>query len=178
MKTTLDRNSDYLAISVDEAKQWLRIDTDEDDTLIQGLIVAAQSAAEAYTGRTIVPTFAEFSFDEGNQRYSIPCAPIVAVSKVELEDRKGLREDLPNPDSYWVLLRDSGALVTLVGGARGKRTLVVTCAAGYADPAEIPQPIKQAIAVHVGAAYRDREGQDTSDATFQNLLNPYRISSL
>ena len=178
MKTTLDHDADYLAISVDEAKQWLRIDTDDDDTLIQGLIVAAQSAAEAYTGRTIVPTTAEFSFDEGNQRYTLPCAPVVVVSTVELEDRKGVREDLPSPDSYWVLLRDTGAVVTLVGGCRGKRTLVVTCDAGYADPAEIPQPIKQAIAVHVSAAYRDREGQDTSDATFQNLLNPYRIGGL
>lgn len=178
MKTTIERDPEFLAISVEEAKQWCRIDDDADDTLIEGLIAAAQSAAESYTGRTIAPVTAEFSFDEGNQRYTIPTAPVLAVTAVELENPEGVREALPAPDSYWVLLRDSGAVVTLVGGMRGCQRLVVTCEVGYASPYEIPAPIKQAIAVHVGSAYANREGQDTAAATFQNLLNPYRIGGL
>lgn len=178
MKTTISRDNSFLAITVEQAKQWCRIDTDDDDALVESLIHAAQEAAESYTNRTIVPSTIEFSFDEGDKRYLIPTAPVIAISDVELEDAEGVREALPIPDSYWTLLRDSGAVLTLVGGMRGNRTLVVTCEAGYADPAEIPTAIKQAISVHVGSSYAGREGQDTADATFRNLLNPYRVGGL
>jgi len=178
MQNTISRDPDYLAITADEAKQWCRIDTDDDDALIAGLIAAAQSAAEAYTGRTIVPSTLEFSFDEGDKRYVIPTAPVIAISDVELMDAEGVKEALPIPDSYWVLLRDSGAVLTLAGGMRGCRTLVVTCEAGYATPDEIPAPIKQAIAVHVGSFYANREGQDAAAVTFQNLLSPFRVGVL
>lgn len=178
MQNTISRDPDYLAITVDEAKQWCRIDTDDDDTLIAGLIAAAQCAAEAYTGRTIVPATIEFSFDDGDKRYLIPTAPVIAISDVELMDAEGVKEALPIPDSYWVLLRDSGAVLTVAGGMRGCRTLVLTCEAGYATPDEIPAPIKQAIAVHVGSFYANREGQDIAAATFQNLLNPFRVGVL
>lgn len=178
MKTTISRDPDFLAISVEEAKHWCRIDADADDALVEGLIRAAQEAAESYTNRTIVPSSIAFSFAEGDKRYVIPTAPVIAISDVELEDSEGVREALPIPDSYWTLLRDSGAVLTLVGGMRGCHTLVVTCEAGYADPAEIPTAIKQAISVHVGSSYAGREGQDTADATFRNLLNPYRVGGL
>lgn len=178
MKRTISRDPDFLAISVEEAKQWCRIDEDADDALVESLIQAAQAAAENYTNRTIVPSTVEFSFDEGDKRYYIPTAPVIAISDVELEDAEGVREALPEPDSYWTLLRDSGAVLTLVGGMRGCRTLVVTCEAGYADPADVPMAIKQAISVHVSSSYAGREGQDTADATFRNLLNPYRVGGL
>ena len=178
MKTTIEHDPEFLAISVDEAKRWCRIDADDDDTLIEGLIAAAQSAAEAYTGRTIVPSTLEFSFDEGDKRYVVPTAPVIAISDVELMDPEGVKEALPSADSYWVLLRDSGAVLTLAGGMRGCRTLVLTCEAGYATPDEIPAPIKQAIAVHVGSFYANREGQDAAAATFQNLLSPFRVGVL
>lgn len=178
MKTTIFRDYNFLAISIEEAKLWCRIDTDEEDVLVESLIRVAQGAAENYTGRTIAPSTVEFAFDVGDKRYVIPTAPVIAISDVELEDAEGVREALTIPDSYWVLLRDSGAVLTLVGGLRGFRTLVVTCEAGYADPADIPIAIKQAISVHVGSSYAGREGQDTADATFRNLLNPYRVAGL
>jgi uncharacterized phiE125 gp8 family phage protein len=178
MQNTISRDPDFLAITVDEAKQWCRIDADNDDALIAGLIATATGAAESYTGRTIVPSTLEFSFDEGDKRYVIPTAPVIAISDVELMDAEGVKEALPMPDSYWVLLRDSGAVLTLAGGMRGCRTLVLTCEAGYATPDEIPAPIKQAIAVHVGSFYANREGQDAAAATFQHLLNPFRVGVL
>jgi len=178
MQNTISRDPDYLAVTVDEAKQWCRLDTDDDDVLIGGLIATATSAAEAYTGRTIVPSTLEFSFDEGDKRYVIPTAPVIAISDVQLMDAEGVKEALPIPDSYWVLLRDSGAVLTLAGGMRGCSTLVVTCEAGYTDPTTIPAAIRQAIAVHVGSSYEGREGQDTAGTTFAALLNPFRIGGL
>ena len=178
MKTTIARDGTFLAVSVEQAKLWCRIDADEEDELIEGLIRAAQDAAENYTNRSIVPVTAEYELDEGCRRFTLPTSPVSSVTKVELLDAEGVREPLADPDSYWVLLRDTGAVVTLSGQIRGNRTLVVTCDAGYADPDAIPAAIKQAIAVHVGSSYAGREGQDTADPTFRNLLNPYRIGGL
>ncbi|QWT15316.1 head-tail connector protein [Sphingobium xenophagum] len=178
MKTTLTRDNTFLAISVEQAKLWCRIDADEEDELIEGLIRTAQEAAEKYTNRSIVPVEVEYELDEGCKRFTIPTSPVSSVTKVELLDAEDVREPLSDPDSYWVLLRDTGAVLTLSGQIRGSRTLVVTCDAGYADPEAIPAPIKQAIAVHVGSFYAGREGQDTAEATFRTLLNPYRVGGL
>ncbi|WP_022682134.1 head-tail connector protein [Sphingobium bisphenolivorans] len=178
MKTTISRDPNFIALSVEEAKQWCRIDEDADDALVESLIRAAQEAAENYTNRSIVPATVEYAFDEGDKRFLIPTAPVIAISDVELMDAEGVKEPLSDPDSYWVLLRDTGAVVTFSGQIRGNRALVVTCEAGYADAAEIPTAIKQAISVHVGSSYAGREGQNTADATFRNLLNPYRVGGL
>ncbi|KXU30655.1 hypothetical protein A0J57_20135 [Sphingobium sp. 22B] len=178
MKTTISRDNSFLAISVEQAKEWCRIDEDAEDALVESLIRAAQEAAESYTNRSIAPTTVEYAFDEGCKRFTVPTAPVIAISDVQLMDAEGVKEPLPDPDSYWVLLRDTGAVVTLSGQIRGNRTLILTCDAGYADPDAIPAAIKQAIAVHVGSSYAGREGQDTADATFRNLLNPYRIGGL
>ncbi len=172
MKTTIETDSDFIAISAEEAKHWCRIDTTADDELIEGLIRAATEAAEAFTCRSIVPATVEFAFDTGFRIFDIPTAPLGAVTKVELEDQQGQRVEV---DDFGVRKSDAAAQLTLVGQSRGCLTVVATCEVGYATPAAIPQAIKQAIAVHVGSAYAGREGQDTAQATFQNLLRPLQV---
>lgn len=178
MKKTKFYDQSFLSISVAEAKQWCRIDADEDDTLLEGLIRAATDAAEAFTNRSIVPAVVEYSFTSGEGCFAIPTAPVVAASKVELEGARGARTALPAESAYWLRVSDSGAVLTLTGQSRGKSTLVATCSVGYADAASVPRGIKLAISAHVGSAYEGREGQDTAKYTFENLLRPFQVSSI
>jgi uncharacterized phiE125 gp8 family phage protein len=171
MKTTLTRDTDFRAITVDEAKQWVRIDNDADDTLVDGLIVAATQAAEAFTGRTISPATFELSFCGGRRTYPLGTAPVVEIVSVEFEDCQGDRAALAESE-YLIRPADIGPSLVLNSAASRASTLVVTLEAGYSAPEGVPQLIKQAIAVHVGSAYAGREGQDAAQATFQNLLRP------
>ncbi|MCW2412930.1 MULTISPECIES: head-tail connector protein [unclassified Sphingobium] len=178
MRKTIQRNHDFLAITVVEAKQWCRIDEDADDALLEGLIRAATDAAEAFTNRAIVPATIEFSYKSGDGCFAIPTAPVVAAGKVELETSRGARTELPAESAYWLRVSDSGAVLTLTGHSRGKQTLVATCSVGYAGAASVPRGIKLAISTHVGSAYEGREGQDTAKDTFENLLRPFVVSAI
>lgn len=176
-KLTLTR-SPLLPISVDEAKAWCRIDTDEEDDLVQGLILAATSAAEAETNRTLIDTQIEYRFPHHRRAYNIPTCPVRQVVKVEIDDGQGNRTPLVSGEDYVVLLSDNGATVRLTRFSVSTGRVVVTANVGYEDEADIPQQIKQAIAVHVGSAYAGREGQDTATPTFKNLLSAYRVAVL
>jgi hypothetical protein len=46
----------------------------------------------------------------------------------------------------------------------GIGTITVTYTAGFTDPADVPEPIKQAMFVLVAGYYADREGGDVAKA--------------
>lgn len=174
MRTTLSHDTDFRAISVDEAKLWCRIDGDADDALIDGLILAATEAAEAFTDRAITPASVELSYNGGQRAYRLQTAPVQSVTGVELEDCEGDRTAI-STDGFYLRVADVGTTVVLSSAAPCSQVVVVTADVGYTTGGEVPSAIKQAIAIHVGSAYAGREGQDTAQATFQNLLRPFRV---
>lgn len=175
MRTTLTRNTEFRAISVDEAKLWCRIDDDTDDLLVDGLILAATEAAEAFTDRFIAPATVELAYDARGRSYRLETAPVQSVTGVELEDQSGTRTTVSILDGIFIRQADIGPTVVLSTAPTCGQLVIVTAEVGYASAEAVPQAIKQAIAVHVGSAYAGREGQDTAQATFENLLRPFRV---
>ena len=183
MRTTISRDEDFLAVDTDTIRKWCRIDAsaDEDadgdeDALLAMLVQAATIAAEASTNRSITPATVEFAFQPGRTRYTILTSPILAISKIELEDSSGTRTELSHNDGeYRFHANDTVADLRLSGPAN--QHVIATLQVGYSLPAEIPAAIKQAIAVHVGAAYDNREGQIEVPPAFGHLLRPYRIEA-
>lgn len=177
MKTTLTQDHTFRAITVEEAKTWCRIDTTADDNLVDGLIVAATQAAEAFTNRAISPATVELSFCGGLRTYQLGIAPVSDITSVEFQDFMGVRTALPSTD-YFIRLTDMGPSIVLSASACWASNVIITAEVGYAAPTDVPQGLKQAIAVHVGSAYAGREGQDTAQATFANLLRPLVVGGL
>lgn len=149
-------------ISLEQAKEHLRVVFDDEDDYISALILAARQMAEGRTNRTITQRVRE-------QAFSHWCAmkllkpPFVQVESVSYFDAGGLEQVLP-PDSYTVSTRREPASVALTIAARSNapslasqdEAVIVRYTAGY-PVGEVPAPIVQWMLLQIGSMYEHRE---------------------
>lgn len=164
-------------VTVAEAKSQLRVDINDDDTLIAGLITAAREEFENGADKTLFTTTYRLILDAWPQSWIIPLSrpPLVSVASVVYTDDDDNVYTLPSTDyivdtNAWpgrIALRDgvNWPSVTL----RESGAIVITYTAGYASTANIPQRYKQAILLLVGHWYENREAVATSGAVPKSL---------
>lgn len=84
---SITRASDT-AITVDEAKDWARIDDTFDDSIVDMLIESAQRAFEEYT-RTLLyesTVTVTYSFDKGGDvEFRLPYGPVDSITHVQVD---------------------------------------------------------------------------------------------
>lgn len=181
-------------VTLEEAKAHLRVDTDDDDDLIEALI----SAAIAYVEKTnsIALTSQEWdlfldAFPDGEE-IEIPLPPLIEVDGVFYQDNAGSEQEW-SADNYVVDNAASpGRLKLLNGGWPSARdaanAIRIRFRAGYVEvgsspeaPA-VPAPIKQGILLLIGTMYENREtiviGQTAVELPWaaQQLLKPYNAN--
>lgn len=175
-------------VSLIEAKLHLRVDFDEDDTLIASLISAARQAAETLTGRQFV-----------NARWKLvldgfpPCAialakcPVQSVVAINYLDINSSLQTMP-ASTYTVDTACEPARITPVFGQVWPPSLPqigavsVTFDAGYGAAPDVPEGIKSWIKLRLGSLYTHREemavlsrGRIDPLPFVQGLLDPYRV---
>ena len=175
-------------VSLVDAKLHLRVDFDEDDTLIASLISAARQAAETLTGRQFV-----------NARWKLvldgfpPCAialakcPVQSVVAINYLDMNSSVQTMP-ASTYTVESACEPARITPVFGQVWPPSLPqigavsVTFDAGYGAASDVPEGIKSWIKLRVGSLYTHREemavlsrGRIDPLPFVQGLLDPYRV---
>lgn len=176
-------------VSLEMAKEHLRVMHSREDALISAYIAAAQAhidGPDGWLGRAIgaqtlemhLPAFGACGW------IALPYPPSVEIEAIEYIDAAGSTVTLDQ--SQYQL---SGNLVRPVWPASfpsaawrgpGAETVIVRWTAGYD---EAPQPIRVAILLMVGDLYANREttalGLSASaipmSTTVENLLAPYRI---
>jgi uncharacterized phiE125 gp8 family phage protein len=166
-------------VTLDQAKTWLKVDTDDDDALITMLISAARARAEWHTGRAFVTQGWALWLDAPGRKIEIPLPPLQSVASVTLYMR----------DDSAVVLATNGYVVDLPGqrvllqdapqGLRPANAVAIGFTAGYGDAAAVPQPVCSAILLIVASLYAHR-GDDAApvpDAALA-LLAPYRVMKL
>ena len=140
-------------VTLEEAKLHLRVDGEDEDSLISNLIVAAREWCESYQNRAYVTQVLELALDRWpyGDTIELPRAPLQSVVKIEYIDDVDL--EMLDVDRYTVDDYAFVGRVVLNPGARwpaarlpaanGVKVLYV---AGYGDAAEdVPQRIRQAI---------------------------------
>jgi uncharacterized phiE125 gp8 family phage protein len=178
----------FLPVSLAEAKQHLRVEHSEDDTLISSLIGAATAHLDGWSGilgRCLI-----------NQQWRVQSAgfpacstmplpfPDVSAAAVTYLDAAGATQTLP-PGDILLLNGDMGASIALVTEGDWPATrarpdaVTVTFTAGFGPGAiNVPGPIRAAILLVVGDLYKNREAQ-VSERMRDNpavdlMLAPYR----
>lgn len=153
-------------VTIDEAKLHLRVDGSEEDAHIMGLISAAREYAEDVTWRSFCSQTWRMYFDcwPRSNHMAIPRAPLQSVTLIKYTDADGSQTTLAS----------SNYLVSGNGDQRGaivfKNTFSIPSAtlqevdaieveiiAGYGDPSDVPQRIKQALLLIIGHWYENRE---------------------
>jgi hypothetical protein len=69
-------------ISLEEAKAQLRVDHDDEDSLIQIYIDAARQHAERFTGLSFAAQTIQYSYTEKETNFSLPLSPVAEIVSV------------------------------------------------------------------------------------------------
>jgi uncharacterized phiE125 gp8 family phage protein len=189
-------------VTLDEAKAHLKVDTDDDDTLIGVLITACRASAEWHTGRAFITQSWVLSLDAWPgaaadcglppalsttppAAIEIPLPPLQAVTNITTYARNDAATVLDS-SLYQVDTASKPARVALKFGVapptdlRGMNAIAIAFTAGYGDAeANVPAPIHAAILEMIADAYTNR-GDTSSDPPLAALalLAPYRIVKL
>lgn len=164
-------------ISLAEAKQHLRVDTDSDDSYIASLITASREYCEDYLDRTLIHTQWQMKMDNFPTEISLPRPPAVAsgtatsVVVTYVENSLGGTSVLSS--SEYRVDRDStpGALRPLYGGSwpshlSDENSVSVTWWGGYGPTAsDVPMVIRHAMLMLIGTWYERRQAVDSVSAT-------------
>lgn len=166
-------------ITLERAKEHLRVVITDEDDHISSLIVAARAMAEGRLNRTLVQRQITAVFGQG-ERLQLLKPPIVSVDSMEYLDVDGALQSFEDFDlaGQSVMLKPG---VALPASRHRPDAIRVTYTAGYA-PGEVPAPIVSWMLLVIGTLYANRESLITgsiSQALADNfagyLLQPYMV---
>lgn len=150
-------------VSLEEAKNHLRVEHSFDDALITSLIVAAREWAEGFLNRALITqtrvlTISRWPVDP----LRLPGGVIQSVESITYVDSDGQTGTVDAANYY---LSASGDLVRSYGGdwpstvtLRGPESISIRYVCGYGAAADVSVKIRQAMLLLIGHWYEHREG--------------------
>lgn len=173
-----------LPVTLEEAKLHLRVDGDEEDSLIESLIAAAVSHIDGWTGilgRAVAEQTWRQDFDSFGCTMRLALGPVSEIVSITYRNEAGQVATVA--DSNYALVTDGvGPRVywdksfSAPGSLYEQGAVSVTYKAGYA---EVPAAIKVAILLMVSGWYENRESVSERDLkvvpfAVESLLAPFR----
>lgn len=150
-------------VSLQEAKDHLRVDHASDDALIEALIAAARRQAENITGLRLVAQTWRWTLDGFVDVLRPPIGPVSAVNSIKYLDTAGVEQTLAAA-KYRADLAETPERITPAYGESWPSTYDVTAAVkvelqiGFGGfPAAVPDDIRLAMLLIVGRYYAHRE---------------------
>lgn len=178
-------------VTLAEAKSQCRIDTSDEDTLIQTLIDAATAHLDGWSGvlgRCIITQTWTFGLADWQDKIRLPFPDISSVT-INYVDADGVSQSVAS--LLFELVDDAlGSAVWFKGAftqpslySDQQEPITITIVAGYGAASNVPASVKQAILLLVGHLYENREA--VSDITltavpmaFDALIGPHRYSAI
>lgn len=169
-----------------EAKVHAKIDTNDEDTYVDGLVSSARQLVEELTGRVLITQTWTATLDDwpsanpmhdwwngvrelpittalSADRVQIPKAPFRTVSKVELIDEDNTATEIATTVWYSGVKHGTGELMLRRGQVwpatlRDFGGIRITFTVGYgANPSDVPFALRQAVMMLVAHWYETRE---------------------
>lgn len=178
-------------VSLAEVKAHLRVDHDDDDTIIALYVDAALAhldGDEGLLGRALVTQTWDQTIDDFPYGDDLPLmlAPVQSVTSITYRDMGGNTQTFP-AESYMLRNRHGLTWVHLKDDYTWPETddepdaVTVRFVAGYGDAAAVPAAIKAAMLLHIGHLYENREAVTLDRAGealpmgYDALIAPYRV---
>jgi uncharacterized phiE125 gp8 family phage protein len=178
-------------ITLSEAKQFLRLEHNDDDGIITALIAGSRIHIETQTRRALITQSWRLTRDVWPATGCLALLPVPVKTldavRVYRSDGTGLALDLAG---FTLDKSDAPARLSFLAGAppaperpAGGIEIDITC--GYGDaPANVPEPLRQAIRLLVAHWYENRSlvavGHEIAvlPHTVAALIAPYRVLAL
>lgn len=170
-------------VTVAEAKKHMRVEHDEEDEVIAGMVGAATEYIEKQIGRALVSRDYELSCYDIERLDRLPIAPVQQVLSLTYYSPTDGVLDAQADDFTLVSALDRPRV--RFGGHVTNRDVVIRFRAGYGTAADVPRALKHAVLLMAGHFYEHREavtmgggGAFAVPMTIESLINPYRVSEL
>jgi uncharacterized phiE125 gp8 family phage protein len=152
----------------------LKTGEEEEDTLISDLISAAREYCEEYTRRALATQTIEAYLDRfpcGND-IKLPYPPLQSVASVKYKNSDGVEKVMTEGIDYLVDLdSDIGRIVLSYGKTWPSFTaypvnpITIRYVAGYSITNHIPRKVKQAMLIHIGYFFNNRDVVELDEQT-------------
>jgi uncharacterized phiE125 gp8 family phage protein len=151
-------------ISLNDAKDWLRVSGSDEDFLISALIVAARQNVENYLQRALISQTWELGLDgfPGSREIALPFPNLVSVASVKYYDEDNTLETLDS-SNYFVDVTSLPGKVVLkpeyIWPATYDRSdaILIEYTCGYGDSSQIPENIKVGIKLYLAHLFEQRQ---------------------
>lgn len=176
-------------VSLAEARQFLRLDQNDEDELLATLITAARLMIEAAAGRCLIEQPWRIVLDHwpANGEIRLPLSPVARIDEARVYDLLGE----PQPVAEAALALDKGAdppLIRLRGEVpeigRDHGAIEIDVTAGYGAMAvAVPAPLRQAVLRLTARWFEERGDVASRDAralpaAIAALVAPFRRGRL
>ncbi len=157
-----------LAVDLTACKAWLRVDHDDDDTIITDLIKAATEAVQYETRIQPINCTRRLGLKEWKQEIQLPFSPLSSVTTVEYRQATDGQWTTWNSSNYEVVTATRPGLVRLNAqtwpdlyednGEDLPERIRITYVSGYGSAySNVPADIRTAIMARVSTMYTHRE---------------------
>jgi uncharacterized phiE125 gp8 family phage protein len=173
-------------ITLQEAKDQLRIDFTTDDTLIAGLIATARRRCEVFCNRRFVTTTLDYTIDAWpNKAISLPGGTLQSITSITYTDSANSSTVLDSANYFSATKREPGAAVLAYGYSWPSATLkpaeaiVTRYITGYGAATDVPDDIKHGLLLYVTHLYKHRgDMNEPIPMGIAVLLWPHRVVTL
>lgn len=168
-----------MPVSLNEARDWLRLGPGDSDAAVSALIRAATNLCEAFTGRMLMVREVTEEQAAGAAAVRLSQQPVGAVLDVLLIDEAGAPQMLAS--GAWAVRRgssDAAELAWLVPPPPGQRVRVRYLAGIAATPSDVPEALRQGILRLVQHWHFSGEADAAMPTIVMALWTPWRRVSL
>lgn len=157
-------------LSIDEIKNFLRIDFNDDDNLLKKALNTATKQCELRISRTLVQkTYILSSYDPiKDNKIDLEYDPIKSITKIEVIDKEGNTKEL-STSSY--RLDKTRNCVYFLNIPTNYYKIDITYIAGYEV---VPEDLKQALLFHIAKIYEDKSGYYPIPKASSNIYKNYK----
>ena len=170
-------------VPLSEVKEFLRVDSSDEDTTITALLDAAVAWVEDYCNRSFTAGGRAVFHVERGRNAALAYGPVTAITHVKYDDTTGAEQTL-STDKYYITAATDGSMMIYFHDTPDLETynahpVRVTAAVGV----EESHNVKHAVKMLVAHWYENRRAVVTGTITAEiplgvaALLNPYRIIS-
>jgi uncharacterized phiE125 gp8 family phage protein len=169
--------------TLSDVKNYLKVDTSADDTLITTLISAARQAAESYLNMALITQTVTEKLDRLNSpTLYLSVSPVISVASFQYADSQNTTQTFASTN-YVVDTFSKPARLSLAYGKTWPtlygniNDVTITYTAGFGTEASgVPTQIRQAMLMMIADSYDNREDYVKKMPTAsQYLLDQYRV---
>ena len=169
-------------VTTDELKIWARIDGNDEDDLIDGIIKTARLAVEKYLNRSLINKTIELTLDEWNSdKIELPLGPVSSITDVVTIDEDDT-ETTYSSDYYYLAsnyvdtlcLKSTSTYPTNTERSYGG--FKITYVAGYgATSSSVPQAILDSVKTLATNIYENRNPSMEMPPDIKLILKQFRV---